>query len=193
MSLYFAQKYFLQTKRRLVLHWLSLRSLNVLAAISILGISSELVVAEKISFKSTTQPIEARSYIKPGAPVRIIAPDHIAVAENETVELDFIFNSRHYGLAELRVWSDEALSHDLPETMELDFSQGLITLPVTLSASKEGRHYLYMSVSINGKSRYISYGQTFGDEKMIASQRIVQKPAVDGIKRFKARETVRTK
>ena len=137
----------------------------------------------------------AGTYQKPGAPLRVSATEHETVDVGETAEVNITISSHKAGVADVSVSADDALAHDLPDTFTIDFSDGPVELPVKLSASTEGRYYLHLSINMDGRSRNVSYGQSFGDEKVIAekTQLKVSQPASGGIKRYKAEETITQK
>lgn len=133
---------------------------------------------------------ESLPYQKPGAPIYMHAPEPQALETSEEAEYIFTFSSRSKGKARVFIRADEGLIQNLPDTLELDFKDGRVQLPVTLSAVAEGRYYLRFQMQMNGLLRSFSYGVNVGDAKRVAQMRS-KSTSVGGVKSFKAKETIR--
>lgn len=130
------------------------------------------------------------SYQKPGAPVRVLDPGPTSLANGETATIEFKVQSGVNGRAGLEIRAQEGLYLQHSNASTIDFNGDLVTLPVTVSADKDGRYYIYLSIDMYGMSRNVSYGIDVGDSKAIEASFKPSNPAVDGIKRQKAIETV---
>jgi|GEM_PF-3417042 len=154
--------------------------------LSALILSAPLIASGHSSSDKKT----AAAYQKPGAPVRVIAPGPTSLAVSEEATIEFTVRSASVSPAVLDIRAQEGLSVQHSNTTNIDFSDGPVTLPVTVSADQAGRYYLYFSIDMDGLARNVSYGIDVGDSKTIEASFKPSNPAVGGIKRQKAIETV---
>lgn len=83
-----------------------------------------------------------RSYLKPGAPIRLLEPNYVEMEPQSQKTISVEFETPTEGTLIIETKPDDALSVNIDRTQTIDLSQQPALFNLTITSSDIGKHYI---------------------------------------------------